>query len=431
MDRPFGRPNPAVIKYYLYQLTISVGFIWPIFTLFLLWNDLTYTQIGTLGSLSAVLVVVFELPTGYLADRVGRRAVLALGIGTMAVSTAGFVVVDTFPGFVGLYVLWALGIALQHGTDDAWLYAMLQAETDEQTFTRIRGRGGAVYQVGSAVTMIIGGLLYVVHPTAPFLASALLNGAGVPVVLTMPRNDRFETGDESADPLQPLTVLREQFTWSAVGPFVLFAALFFGLVQTADTYIQPITVDAIEGVVVDGLWGVSLPAVPIPPEATLGVVYAGFALVAAVASYNAERIRDWVGLRTTLVLVPLGVAVALLVPLTVSLLAVPVFFLMKGGKALTAPLVNQYLNDRTGEAGRATVLSAASMSYAFVRAPLKPVVGAVADVSTPVVAVGGLAGGFLLVALVLFALETPVEPTTSTAPSESQADPAATSDPSD
>jgi len=47
---------------------------------------------------------------------------------------------------------------------------MLRERLDGATFTRIRGRGGAVYQLGSAVTMIAGGLLYVLHPTYPFVA---------------------------------------------------------------------------------------------------------------------------------------------------------------------------------------------------------------------------------------------------------------------
>ena len=60
-----GGARWAVLSYYLFRVTDSVGFIWPVFTLFLLWNDLTFTQIGTLSAISAVLVVVFEVPTGY------------------------------------------------------------------------------------------------------------------------------------------------------------------------------------------------------------------------------------------------------------------------------------------------------------------------------------------------------------------------------
>ena len=383
-----GGARSAVLSYYLFRVTDSVGFIWPVFTLFLLWNDLTFTQIGTLSAISAVLVVVFEVPTGYLADRIGHRNTLAIGMGATATSIAGFVAASTFRQFVALYVIWALANALRHGAADAWLYEMLRERLDSDAFTRVRGRGGAVYQVVTAVTMIVGGLLYAVHPTYPFAASAVLSGLGVGAILLMPQTD--------ADADQPgvtdaLTTLREQFTRPSLRAFVPFIALFFAMVTTADTYIQPITVDVIERL--------SAALAPVAEEATLGFVYAGFAFAGGIASYNAERIRGWLGLRRALLAVPLVTAAALVFPLAVPLLAVPAFFLMRAATDLSKPLVNQYLNDRAGSASRATVLSAAQMSYAVVRAPLKPLVGVIADATSPFGAIAALGGGFLIVGL--------------------------------
>lgn len=403
--------NTAVFKYYLYRLSDSVGFIWPVFTLFLLWNGLSYTQIGTLSAVSAILVVVFELPTGYIADRIGRRNTLAAGMAAMSLSLAGFVVADTFRAFVVLYIIWSLSMALHHGTDDAWLYATLRTSADEESFTRIKGRGGAVYQLGSAVTMIAGGFLYVAHPVYPFVASAVLNLGGVAVVLSMPRNPQFEGPSESTiGPGATVNLLRSQLLRPPLRAFVAFVALFFGVVAAADSYIQPIVVDV--------LAGLSTPAVStlaVPEEATLGFVYAGFAVVAAVASYHADTVRAWSGLRAALIAVPAVVAAVLVVPVLVPVAALPVFFLMKGGEALSKPLVGQYLNDRTAETERATVLSAASMSYAVVRAPLKPLAGVVADASAPTTAVATLGVVFIAGAGVLFVLTTPVTPAVNTA----------------
>ncbi|SDR35757.1 MFS transporter [Natronobacterium texcoconense] len=403
-------PQPVVLTYYLYQAADSVGFIWPIFTLFLLWNDLTYTQIGTLSALSAILVVSLELPTGYVADRYGRRTALAIGMTAMAVSTAGFVVADTFLEFAALYALWALSMALQSGTADAWLYDALRGAVDDRSFTHVRGRGGSVYQWMSAVTMVAGGFLYVVHPTYPFVASALLNAVGVLIVLAMPRNPRFEssTGDDRVGVRESVSILTTQFATPALRVFVVYVALFFGVVHAADEYIQPITVDVVEARVGDVLSSPELAGLPIQAETTLGFVYAGFAVVAAVASYHAETVRRHVGLRRALVALPVCVAAAFLLPLVFPLLAIPVFFAMKGGAELVTPLVAQYVNDRTGETSRATVLSTISMAKAGVRAPLMPLAGLVADVASPITAVGTLGGGFLTVAVLIIAVASPV-----------------------
>lgn len=400
--------HPAVAKYYLYQAADSVGFIWPVFTLFLLWNDLSYTQIGTLSAISAVLVVVFEVPTGHLADRFGRRTVLASGMVAMALSTAGFVVATTFAAFVALYVLWALSMALQHGTADAWLYATLRERTDAEAFTRIRGRGGAVHQLVSVGTMVAGGLLYVVHPTYPFVASAVLNAVGAAVVFTMPRNAAVE--DDIVGFREAVGVVRSQLADPSLRVVIPYVALFFAIGSVADTYIQPITVEVLGAVSTPAVLASATGNPSVPAPVTLGVMYAGFALVAAVASYHAETVRAWLGLRRALLVLPVLTAALFVVPLAVPLAAVPVFFVMKGAGDLSRPLVGQYLNDRTEEAGRATVLSAASMVYAFVRAPLKPLAGLLADAASPLVTVGALGVGFLLVAAAVVLIRMPLDP---------------------
>ncbi|ELZ12276.1 putative sugar transporter [Halovivax asiaticus JCM 14624] len=63
--------------------------------------------------------------------------------------------------------------------------------------------------------------------------------------------------------------------------------------------------------------------------------------------------------------------------------------------ALSKPLVTQYVNDHAETATRATVLSATSMAFAVVRAPLKPVAGIVADVTSPIATVALLGVGLL------------------------------------
>ncbi|ELZ06347.1 Major Facilitator Superfamily transporter [Natrialba chahannaoensis JCM 10990] len=425
-------PNATILKYYGYQATDSVGFIWPIFTLFLLWNDLTFAQIGLLSAISAVLVVCLEVPTGYVADRLGRRNALALGMVAMALSIIGFVVADAYWQFVVLYTLWAISIAFQSGTADAWLYDTLAADLRSGEFTRVRGRGGAVYEYASAITMIMGGLLYVVHPTYPFVASAILHACGIVIVYSMPQNAQYSgerragsadrTTGNSGDNDTPntnhihdtppisiresLSILRSTLLARPLRAFVVYVALFFAVVNATDTYIQPIAEDILGGVLESPI--VAATGATLPEPALIGVLYACFAVVGAVASDNAARVRARFGLRAALIWLPVVVALALVVPAFLPLLAIPVFVLVKGVYALSKPLVNQYINDRATATGRATVLSATSMGYAFVRAPLQPLAGGVADIVGPLATVAGLGGVFLLGGLALLVVSRPV-----------------------
>jgi MFS family permease len=400
MVSPLARLS-VVRRFYLYRATTSVGFITPVYTLFLLLKGLSYTQIGALGALSAVLVVGGEVPTGYVGDRIGRRDSMLLATLLSATSLAGFVFVETFAGFVVVYVPWALGLAFASGSNDAWLYDHLGERLAEDEFTRIRGRAGAVQRWTSVVTMIAGSLLYAVEPVGPFVAAAALNAAGAVVVLSLPKNDG--TGGEDLAVGEALGVLRAELSTPPLRAFVAYAALLFALIGVANVYVQPITVDVLEGRLA------ALPVVGAVPEAaTLGVVYAGFTAVAAVASYYAGGVEDRLGRRGAALVVPFGTAAVLLLPLAAPALAIPAFFAMRASGAVFRPIANGYVNDHAGSAGRATVLSAASMVYALVRTPLKIGVGVLADAAGEIPAVAGLAVGFLAVAVLLFAVETPI-----------------------
>jgi len=390
----------AVRKYYAYQAVSSTGFITPIFTLFMLSRGLSYSEIATLSAVVAVLVTAGEIPTGYVGDRVGRRNSLVASTLLLVASLVGFVWARSFPAFVVLYALWAVGLTFASGSDSAWLYDTLDARDDAAAFTRLRGRGQSVKRGASVVTMVVGSLLYVADPTAPFVAGATLNSLAVPVLLSMPRNEGYADGaSDGLTVAEAVGVVRRALTRPALRAFLLYVGLFFGVVSASNTYVQPVTVDVLEARVA---------TLGIPEEATLGVLYAGFTGVAGVASYYAGTVEDALGVRRAVLFVPVAVAAALVVPRTLAAVAIPAFFAMRAAEALLRPMASGYLNDRIADAGRATVLSAASMAYALLRVPLILAGGVVADAAGPLTAVAGFGGTFLAAAVVLGRFASPV-----------------------
>ncbi|WP_458188603.1 MFS transporter [Haladaptatus sp. NG-WS-4] len=383
---------PTVYKYYCYQATISFGFFSPIFTLFLLYRNLDYTQIALLSALYSTLTVLGEIPTGYVGDRIGRRDSLLVSSVCMTASILGFVFARSFLALAGLYVLWTLSLVFRSGSGDAWLYETLRAELGTDQFARVRGRGMAVNRAVTVVTVLAGGVLYELDPRLPFLASGVLNGAGVFVLLTLPRN-RATTDDDRdvLSPLDALRIVRHHLSKPPLRSFVTYVALFFAATAAVEPYVQPIATETL---------GISVEL--------MGPLYAGFTLISAGLSYHAGTIEDVVGLRMTTVFVPLFFGVSLVVPVFAPIFALPMFFVRTGSQTVLQPLVNQHINDNAGSVGRATVLSAASMVYALVRLPLKLAGGVVADGYSPLVAVAVL-GVVVLVGLgVVYAWEAPV-----------------------
>lgn len=393
------RPPRIVVKYYLYESTVTFGFFWPVFTIFLLGRGLDFTQIALLNSLSAAFIVVGEVPTGYVGDRIGRRNSLLVSSVLFTASVGGFVLAGSFAEFVAIWVVWSFAKTFRSGSNEAWLYDLLKERFDEDRYTHVRGRGGAVNMWTSAGTMVVAGVLYSVAPTLPFVAGATLNAAGVLVLLTLPRNRSFEEDDgEPFGVRDAIPVVRESLSAPPVRSFVLYAALFFGVITGVDEFIQPITVNAL------GL-----------PEAVLGPMYASFSVLAALGSQYAGTVEDRLGTDRAIVLVPLVVGLGLLAPVLAPVAALPAFFVAKTGRTVMGPIASGFVNDRTGSVGRATVLSTVSMVFALVRIPLQPLAGRVADVADPLVAVVVLGAVFLGGFLAIHVLESPARSGTADA----------------
>lgn len=399
-----------VRRFYLFQVTRSVGFISPVFALFVL-RDVTFTQYGLLSGLYAALVVASEVPTGYVGDRLGRRASMAAGVACTALSLAGFVVADSFAGFAVLYAVWAFATTFNSGSADAWLYETLEAHLDAEAFTRVRGRAGAVERWTSVATTLGGGALYAVDPRAPFVASVALNLLGFAVLATLPAS---EGAGESTSAREALGVVRTAVASRGLRTFVPYAAVVLAAVGAAGGYVQPIGVDLFRAVLPP-----SLAAVPEP--ALLGGLYASFTGVAAVAADRAGAVESRLGVRTAVLAVPAVVAVLLVLPAVALVAALPMFVARTATNPLFVPIAYGYVNDRVGDAGRATTLSAVSMAQGVARAPLAVAAGAAAG-AYGAVAAPAVLGGVLLLAVGAAALLGP------TAPSHERADAPAPAD---
>ncbi|WP_255151953.1 MFS transporter [Halorarius halobius] len=394
----------TVYKYYLYRAVGGPGFMYPIYVLYLLSHDLTFAQIGTIGAVQSVAVLVGELPTGYVGDRIGRRNSLLVGQLLFALSATGFVVSEGFVGFLAAFVVLSVGQTFVSGSGDAWLYDTLDATLGSDRFSHVRGRGGAIGQWVTAVTMVAGGYLYVVGHVLPFVALGVARVATGLVVLTFPTPDEDgEHDDGGLTVVEAVPVVRERLTTPPVASFVAYAALFFGVVATVDVFVQPIAERTL-GPSTGGL----LSSLGLAEPMALGVLYAAFTAVSAVASEYASDLEAAVGMRTALVVVPGVTALLVVVPAAVPVLAVPMFFGVRAARSLLRPLAGQFVNDHVESVGRATVLSAVSMVYALARVPFAVGSGVVADLFSPLVAVAALGGAFLVAGGAMQLLRPPV-----------------------
>ncbi len=332
-----------------------------------------------------------EIPAGYVGDRIGRRASLAVGNVVTVVVMGGYPFVESVAGWVVLYVLWGVAWSFHSATGDAWLYDFLDQRADASAFARASGRSESVQLAISAVAAVTAGVRYTVEPDLPFFANAALAATGVPLVASLPAT-RVKR-DTVVTVREVLQALRLQLHRSEVRWLVLYSAL-FNVLFSATRWLEQPTLEAV------GF-----------PLAGFGVLYASFKFVTAGAMLKTGWVQDRLGPRLLfLSLVPIcGLAYG-----TVALLpafAVPVIYLRRVLDRISTPIRNQYLNDRLDGVGRATVLSGVSMVLSLASGLFNAILGRAAEATGPTAFLPILGLAVVLVAGVLWVGTAPVRPT--------------------
>lgn len=400
MDLDIELPSGYVLKYYLYRAAMAAGFTAPIWYLYILENGVSYGQLAIVDSIWWAGLLLFEIPTGYIGDRIGRRNSLLVASVMILLAQLAMVFSSSFVHFAFVFGFWALASTFRSGTGDAWLYDVLKDRMSEDEFASVRGRGNSVMLVVSGATAFAGGYIADVSMSYAYLATAAVTALSLPVLLSFPKSvqykdDEDDEDDETFTVIDALPVIRERFSQPPLRSFVVYVGLFLGVYWGVNFFIQPISVDII------GL-GVE----------KLGWMYAAFTGVAAAVSYKTGEIRELVGIRRWFLTVPFILGALYVAVAFFPLAAIPTFFAMRALKNVTMPFANQFINDHVASAGRATVLSTAGMVYHMTTIPFELMAGSLAEVLGPIQTIG-LFGAILLVgATFILGVETPI-PTSS------------------
>src|SRR6186713_2062035 len=128
--------------------TLAASFIWGINTLFLLDAGLSNTEAFAANAFFTLGQVIFEVPTGVVADTRGRRFSFMLGAGTLLVSTLLYLVMWNLHaplwGWAIASILLGLGFTFFSGATEAWL-------VDALTFTGVKDSLQSVLARGQMV----------------------------------------------------------------------------------------------------------------------------------------------------------------------------------------------------------------------------------------------------------------------------------------
>lgn len=358
----------------------NASFFIPFAVPFWLGESLTQQKIYLLQSIFTIVMMVLEVPTGVMADRIGRRSSLIIAACTASAGFAFYSVSNGFWQFAAAEVLLALGMSLNSGTLESMRHESALALEGNHGRSSA-GTAHSARLLSAAICSVAGGV--VVHffgfRTAMVLDALTYVGAVV-VVLKMaepPHQARSRGQFKKARPL----------LWGMIGLILLFALL------REATHI-PVFLNA--RVLEDAGIGIGW----------YGAIFASLQLIGSGVARIGHRIEVRMGERQTIWLLTSIAAASYLatglLPNQFAPLGLIGFGVLFG---LTRPFMDHALNSRIHDNSmRATVNSCATLisrSLYFVAGPL---VGTVVDARG--VSAGFVVTGIAFVLLVLLPLRS-------------------------
>src|SRR3990172_1769216 len=158
--------------------TLAASLIWGINTLFLLDAGLSLTEAFVANAAFTAGMMIFEVPTGVIADSFGRRVSFILGASTLLLTTLAYLglwYVEAGVGWGGLVsALIGLGFTFLSGATEAWLVDALRATGFRGSIETVFGRGQVAGGAATLVGTIAGGFLGQINLGIPYLLRCFL-----------------------------------------------------------------------------------------------------------------------------------------------------------------------------------------------------------------------------------------------------------------
>ncbi|MCI4065433.1 MFS transporter [Micromonospora sp. R77] len=152
---------------------LPTGLMIPVMILLMQERGLSLTQIGLVSTAQGLIVLALELPTGGLADALGRKPVLVTAWMVCLVSLAVFAVADSFWLFFLSWALQGVYRALDSGPLESWYVDATLAADPDAGYERGLGHAGTVIGVAIGAGALLSGGLIALGPVGPVSALTL------------------------------------------------------------------------------------------------------------------------------------------------------------------------------------------------------------------------------------------------------------------
>lgn len=130
-----------------------------IWVLYLTFCGLNLAEIGILEGIYHFTSIVCEIPSGAVADLLGRKRSMVLGRACVAVSCVLMLLSEDFWLFALSFIIQAMGNNFNSGSEEALVYDSMKYLGQEKKYVGVCGKLNMVIEISSGIATVAGGIL--------------------------------------------------------------------------------------------------------------------------------------------------------------------------------------------------------------------------------------------------------------------------------
>ncbi|MBN1678547.1 MAG: MFS transporter [Candidatus Thermoplasmatota archaeon] len=352
-----GAGDDRIRRYYFFRAVTSFSLWLPFWLLWVYENFENMLIVTVIDTAFWATMILFQIPTGLIGDKYGRKTVLFIGEVTYVAGIFLFGMSDGFWQFLGSNMVWALGVCFIVSGDTPFLYDTLIELKREKEFINIMARCNALMYAMNAVACVVGGMIV---DATDRLDLTLLIAAGIGLFGSMTivflKEPLVTTAKVQGYQSQLRVGMKIVFGSGAILVLVLFQVVIEIAVYVMAVF-RPVYMSS----------DLSLSYLDI------GLFYASFSVVNGIVLTQAGRIETYLGEKMSLFTLYASTLISFVVVfLIVSPVAILAQYLMYAVSGLLSPITYGYINKRVlSSQHRSTVIAIATFLFTLLLAAVE------------------------------------------------------------
>ncbi|HHW01856.1 MAG TPA: MFS transporter [Thermoanaerobacterales bacterium] len=200
------RPYPVL----LFLSNMAQGLLAPVLIIFYRKNGINLFEIGLVSSIFEISMLLFEIPTGYVADIFGRKLSVLCSFASFAAAGVTFAIFKNLTGFVLASIIQGIGFTFISGALQAWAVEILKSNRQDSSIQNVFASGTQSRIAGFLAGSIFGGWLGLAKMNVVWMIYIGINMAALLYAFINMKERRCDERSES-EGAQPETGIKRVF----------------------------------------------------------------------------------------------------------------------------------------------------------------------------------------------------------------------------